>query len=297
MSLIVFLLLHLTPGDPVELLLDTDFEFISQEEIARVRAELGLDRPLHEQYFRYLGNALQGDLGESFRSGRPVLEHVKVNIGATAQLAVAGMLVAVLIGVPAGIVSAVWPNTPVDYVTLTASMVGLSAPSFWLGILALYVFAFKLPIFPIMGDGQGSLASVIKHLVLPAAVIGAHSSALLARLTRASMLEVLNQDYIRTARSKGLSQRIVVIRHALRNAAIPVTAAIGTMFAYLLTGSVVIEMVFSRRGLGWLMITSINGRDFPLVQGLILIFGTIIVLANLFTDLLIGAIDPRVTHE
>jgi ABC-type dipeptide/oligopeptide/nickel transport system permease component len=202
-----------------------------------------------------------------------------------------------LIGVPAGVISAVWPNTPVDYFTLTASMVGLSAPSFWLGILALYLFAFRLRIFPIMGDGQGSLPSVLQHLVLPALVIGAHSSALLARLTRASMLEVLNQDYIRTARSKGLTRRMVVIRHALRNAAIPVTAAIGTMFAYLLTGSVVIEMVFSRRGLGWLMVTSINGRDFPLVQGLILVFGTIIVLVNLITDLLIGAIDPRVSHE
>ena len=295
MLLVVFLLLHITPGDPVEMLLDTEREFISQEQMERVRHQLGLDRPLHVQFFRYCVGVLQGDLGTSYRSRRPVAEHVANNIGPTAQLAIAGIFVAVVIGVPTGIISAVWPNTLVDYFTLTLSMVGLSAPSFFLGILALYLFAFKFPIFPIVGDGRGSPASVLNHLILPATVIGTHSAALLARLTRSAMLDVLNEDYIRTARGKGLGRTLVIFRHAFRNAAIPVTASAGAMFAYLLTGSVVIEMVFSRRGLGWLMITAINGRDFPMVQGLILVFGVIIILTNLLTDLLIGLINPRVS--
>ena len=298
MLIVVFMLLHITPGDPVEMLLDTDREFIPQEQIEAIRKDLGLDRPLHEQFLKYLGKVVQGDLGTSYRSKRPVLEHVKSNIVQTGQLALAGIFMAILIGVPAGIISAVKPNTIIDYVTLTVSMIGLCAPTFWLGILALYVFAFKFPVFPMMGDGTGTgPLSVLRYLVLPATVIGAHSAALLGRLTRSAMLDALNQDYIRTAYSKGLSTRVVVVRHALRNAAIPVTAAAGTMFAYLLTGSVVIEMVFSRKGLGWLMVTAINGRDFPLVQGLILVFGSIIILSNLVTDLVIGAIDPRVSHE
>jgi peptide/nickel transport system permease protein len=297
MLVVVFMLIHITPGDPVELLLDTDKEFIPREQIEAMRKTLGLDRPLYEQFFMYASKVVQGDLGTSYRSRRPVLEHVQKNVVPTAQLALAGIAMAILIGVPAGIISAVKPNTVIDYVTLTMSMIGLCAPSFWLGILALYIFAFKWPVLPMMGDGAGSAVSVLKHLILPATVIGAHSAALLARLTRSALLDALNQDYVRTAHSKGLAPRVVVVRHALRNAAIPVTAAAGTMFAYLLTGSVVIEMVFSRRGLGWLMITAINGRDFPLVQGLILVFGTIIILANLATDLFVGTIDPRVSHE
>jgi ABC-type dipeptide/oligopeptide/nickel transport system permease component len=298
MLVVVFMLLHITPGDPVEMLLDTDREFIPQEQIDAIRKDLGLDRPLHEQFIRYVGKVIQGDLGNSYRSKRPVLEHVKLNMVQTAHLALAGIFMSILIGIPAGIISAVKPNTIIDYVTLTISMIGLCAPTFWLGILALYVFAFQLKVFPMMGDGTGGgPLAILRHLALPATVIGAHSAALLGRLTRSSMLDALNQDYIRTAHSKGLSSRVVVVRHALRNAAIPVTAAAGTMFAYLLTGSVVVEMVFSRKGLGWLMVTAINGRDFPLVQGLILVFGSIIILSNLVTDLVIGAIDPRVSHD
>lgn len=292
----VFMLLHLTPGDPVEMLLDIDTAYVPKEQLDLIRKDLGLDRPLYEQFFRYVSRVIRGDLGTSYRSKLPVTQHVRSAAVPTLHLALGGMIIALLIGVPAGIVSAVKPNTLTDYVTVTLSMIGLSAPTFWLGILLIYVFAFRLPWFPMIGDGAGSAISVLKHLVLPAFVIGVHSAALLARLTRSAMLEALSQDYIRTAHGKGLMPRVVIIRHALRNAAIPVVAAAGTMFAYSLTGSVVVEMVFSRRGLGYLMVGAINGRDFPLVQGLILVFGTAIVLTNLVTDLLIGAIDPRVSH-
>jgi ABC-type dipeptide/oligopeptide/nickel transport system permease component len=297
MLVAVFMLLHITPGDPVEMLMDSDLEHVPQEVLDRIRKDWGLDRPLHEQFFRYSGRVLRGDLGTSYRSRVPVTELVRTNVTPTAQLALASIIVTVLIGIPAGVVSAVKQNTLTDYVTLTMSMVGLCAPSFWLGILFIYVFAFRLPWFPMLGGGAGSIASGLKHLVLPSFVIGTHSAAIIARLTRSSMLEALNQDYVRTAHSKGLAPKVVIVRHALRNAAIPVAAAAGTRFAYLLTGSVVVEMVFSRRGLGWLMVGAIKARDFPVVQGLILVFGTIIVLVNLLTDFLIGAVDPRVSHE
>jgi ABC-type dipeptide/oligopeptide/nickel transport system permease component len=296
MLLAVFLLLHITPGDPVELLMDTDLEHVPQEVLDRIRKEWGLDRPLHEQFFRYLGQVLRGDLGTSYRSSQPVTGLVRASVMPTAHLALGGIIVTILLGVPAGAISAVKQNTLMDYITLTVAMVGLCAPSFFLGILSLYIFAFRLPWFPMVGDGAGSVTSVLKHLVLPSSVIGIHSAAIVARLTRSAMLEALNQDYVRTARSKGLTPRMVIVRHVLRNAAIPIIAVAGTRLAYLLTGSIVIEMVFSRRGLGWLMVRAINDRDFPLVQGLILVFGTIIVVANLLTDVVIGAVDPRVSH-
>ncbi|HET8678658.1 MAG TPA: ABC transporter permease, partial [bacterium] len=196
-----------------------------------------------------------------------------------------------------GIISAVKRNTPVDYVTLSAAIIGLSAPSFWIGILLLYVFSFRLRWLPIMGGGDGSLASTMLHLVLPAIVVGAGLGALIARLTRSAMLEAMNQDYVRTAHAKGLSARNVIIKHILRNAGVTLLAAASTMFAYLLTGSVVVEIVFSRKGLGQLMITAISGRDFPLAQALILVFGTVIVGVNLFTDLVMGFLDPRVSYQ
>jgi peptide/nickel transport system permease protein len=213
------------------------------------------------------------------------------------HLALAGVVVALLIGLPAGIISAVRRNTAADYLTLSVAVIGLSAPSFWIGILLLYVFSFRLRWFPILGGGDGTLASTMVHLVLPAVVVGASLGALIARLTRSAMLEALNQDYVRTARAKGLPGRLVVIRHVLRNAGITLVAAASTMFAYLLTGSVVVEIVFSRKGLGQLMITAITGRDFPLAQALILVFGTVIVVVNLFTDIAMSFLDPRVSYQ
>ncbi|MGQ0569625.1 MAG: ABC transporter permease [Armatimonadota bacterium] len=293
----VFLLLHLAPGDPVEVLVDVQSEHIPQAQLDRIRKDLGLDRPLYEQYFRYLGRVLHGDLGNSFRTRLPVMDDIRLGIVPTMQLALAGMAVAFLIGMPAGIISALRRNTAADYATLSLAVVGLSAPSFWIGILFLYVFSFRLRWFPLMGGGDGSLGSTLIHLVLPALVVGASLGALLARLTRSAMLEILGQDYVRTAQAKGLPGKVVVLKHVLRNAAITLVAAASTMFAHLLTGSVVVEIVFSRRGLGWLMINAITGRDFPLAQGLILVFGAVIVLVNLVTDLFMGYLDPRVSYQ
>jgi peptide/nickel transport system permease protein len=293
----VFLMLHAAPGDPVEALVDVQAELIPRDQLERIRIDLGLDRPLYEQYLRYLGRVLRGDLGTSFRTRLPIVEDIKVNFPATAHLAAAGFVVALLVGLPAGIISAVRRNTLTDYATLSVAMVGLSAPSFWIGILLLYVFSFRLRWFPLLGGGDGSLGSILVHLVLPAVVVGTSLGALIARLTRSAVLEALNQDYVRTARAKGLTERTVILRHVLRNAGITVLAAASTMFAYLLTGSVVVEIVFSRKGLGQLMINAIVGRDFPLAQALILVFGTLIVIVNLFTDLLMGALDPRVTYQ
>lgn len=293
----VFLLLHLAPGDPVEVLADTQTEHIPKEQLDLIRKDLGLDRPLYVQYLKYVGRVIHGDLGTSFRTRLPVMDDIVMGIGPTARLALGGMVVALLIGLPVGVISALKRNTMADYASLSLAVVGLSAPSFWIGMLFLYFFAFRLRWFPLMGDGEGSLVSTVTHLVLPALVVGASLGALLARLTRSAMLEVLGQDYVRTARAKGLPGLIIVARHVLRNAAITLVAAASTMFAHLLTGSVVVEVVFSRRGLGWLMINAITGRDFPLAQGLILVFGVIIVLVNLATDLFMGYLDPRASYQ
>lgn len=293
----VFLMLHAAPGDPVEALVDIQSELIPKDQLEVIRKDLGLDRPLHEQYLRYVGRVIRGDLGTSFRTHLPIIEDIKLNFMSTVHLALAGLAIAVLIGLPAGIISAVKRNTAADYVTLSAAIVGLSAPSFWIGILLLYVFSFRLRLLPIMGGGDGSFASTALHLVLPGIVVGAGLGALIARLTRSAMLEAMNQDYVRTAHAKGLPARGVIIKHILRNAGITLVAAASTMFAYLLTGSVVVEIVFSRKGLGQLMISAITGRDFPLAQALILVFGTVIVVVNLLTDVLMGFLDPRVSYQ
>ncbi len=291
----VFLMLHLAPGDPVDAIIDTQAAYVPPERLEQIRKDLGLDRPIYEQFLRFVGQAVRGDFGTSYRTKQPVIEDINRNFMPTVYLGLAGMFIAVLIGVPAGLISAVKRNTIVDYLSLTGAMLGLSAPAFWIGIILLYVFAFRLHWFPIFGGTQPGAGLV--QLVLPATVVGLGLAALIARLTRSATLETLGQDYVRTARAKGLRERIVVVKHVLRNAAIPVTAAAGTMFANLLTGAVVVEIVFARRGLGWLMITAINSRDFQLTQVLVLVFGTAIVLVNLLTDLLLTVLDPRTSYQ
>jgi ABC-type dipeptide/oligopeptide/nickel transport system permease component len=293
----VFLMLHAAPGDPVEALVDLQSQLIPQDQLDRIRKDLGLDRPLYEQYIRYVIRVARGDLGVSFRTRQPIVDDIRLNLAATIYLAIAGFFVALLIGLPAGIISAVKRNTAADYATLSVAVVGLSAPSFWIGLLLLYVFSFRLRWFPLLGAGDGSVPSTLRHLVLPAIVVGLGLGALIARLTRSAMLEALTQDHVRTAHAKGLSGKTVVLKHVLKNASITLVAAASTMFAYLLTGSVVVEIVFARKGLGQLMINAIAGRDFPLAQGLILVFGVVIVVVNLFTDLALGFLDPRVSYQ
>jgi ABC-type dipeptide/oligopeptide/nickel transport system permease component len=254
-----------------------------------------LDKPLHEQFALYLGKVLRGDLGTSYRTRLPVTREMAPHVMPTVHLALGGMFLALLIGVPAGIISAYRPNTLLDYVTLSGAMIGLSAPNFWLGIVLIYFLAFRLPILPMIGEGEPG--SVLRHLVLPSIVIGSGSAALLARITRSAMLEAMANDYVRTAFAKGVREPSVVLKHVLRNALIPIVSTGGTMFALLLTGSVVVESVFSRRGLGRLLVHSIFNRDFPMVQGLVLLFGVAIVVTNLLTDLWVSRLDPRISYE
>ena len=294
---VAFLLIHIAPGDPAELMLG-DYTGVTPQVLADMRERLGLDRPLPVQYVSYVTSVLRGDLGRSFRTNQPVLGEIATQIPYTLVLAAAGVLMAILLGVPSGILTAVRRNTAVDYVTTTVAMLWLASPSFWFAILLIYFLSYKLGWFPVFGAGAwGDWRSLAIHLVLPAAAIGVRSAALISRMTRSSMLEVLHQDYVRTARAKGLADRAVVYRHALRNAAIPVITIIGLDIAYLLGGAVVTETVFARPGLGKLVVDAIYSRDYPTVQGAIMVFALGILIVNLLVDLSYAVVDPRIRYS
>jgi len=294
---LAFLLIHIAPGDPAELLLG-DYTGVTPQVLADLRMRLGLDRPMPVQYLTYVASVLRGDLGRSFRTNQPVLSEIVVQAPFTVVLAAAGVLLAILVGVPFGIVAAVRRNSPVDYLTTTVAMLWLSGPSFWFGILLIYFLAYKLGWFPVFGAGTwGDWRSLLSHLVLPAVAVGVRSAALIARMTRSSMLEILHQDYVRTARAKGLTGRTIVYRHALRNAAIPILTIVGLDIAYLLGGAVVMETVFARPGLGKLVVDAIYARDYPMVQGAILVFAFGILIVNLLVDLSYALVDPRIRYS
>ncbi|MEX2355711.1 MAG: ABC transporter permease [Thermaerobacterales bacterium] len=293
---LVFLLLRLAPGDPVEVMFDIQTDNISVETIERIRRDYGLDLPLHRQYLNYIASAIRGDFGTSFYFRRPVAQEMKRNFPPTAALAVAGISIAITLGVGSGIISALRPNTLIDYIVTTVSMLGLSAPNFWLGILLIYVFAFQLRWFPIVSSAT-TLTEHLHILVLPALTIGTSSAALIARMTRSAVLEVLGLDYIRTAYAKGLAQRTVVYKHALRNAAIPVITIAGLSFAALLGGAVVVEFVFAREGLGWLIVGAVYNRDYPVLQGSMVLLVVIIMSVNLLVDLTYTLLDPRIRYD
>ena len=248
---------------------------ISGEELARFRAEMGLDDPIHVQYLRFLGNALQGDLGRSLRNNRPVSEILGDQLPATVQLAVAGMVLALLIGGVLGLLAALRQNSWVDTVTMALSLVGWSMPAFWLGLLLILLFALHLEWFPITGGSE------VKRLVLPALTLALGTSGLIARLVRSSVLEVLRMDYVTTARAKGLGERVVVLRHVLKNALIPVVTMAGLQFGRLLSGTVIIETVFARQGIGKVTVDAILSRDMPVVQGAVLLLAVIWGALNL----------------
>ncbi|MGQ0548746.1 MAG: ABC transporter permease [Armatimonadota bacterium] len=294
---LAFLLIHVAPGDPAELLLG-DYAGVTPQVLADLRLRLGLDRPLPVQYLTYVASVIRGDLGRSFRTNQPVMSEIVVQAPFTVVLAAAGVLLAVLMGVPSGIVAAVRRNSITDYVTTTIAMLWLSAPSFLFGILLIYFLAYKLGWFPVFGAGTwGDWRSLLAHLVLPAVAVGVRSAALIARMTRSSMLEVLQQDYVRTARAKGLAGRTIVYRHTLRNAAIPILTIVGLDVAYLLGGAVVMETVFARPGLGKLVVDAIYARDYPMVQGAILTFAFGILIVNLLVDLSYTFVDPRIRYS
>ena len=285
-SAVVFLILHAIPGDPARNAAGPD---ASDEDIEMIRTHYGLDRPLPSQYGLYLANLAQGDWGESFRSRRPVLDEIARRLPATAQLAGCAMVFAVVLGVALGVAASVRPNTMADNLITTLSSIGISIPVFFLGLVLLLVFAAWLQVLPPSGRGG------LQHLVLPTITLGLPYVATFARLTRSNMLDVLSEDYIRTARAKGLRQRAVVNRHALINAAVPLITLVGVYFGRLLGGAVIVETIFSWPGLGRYMVDAIVQRDIYVVQGCILAFATMIVLVNLVVDLLYSVVDPRIT--
>jgi peptide/nickel transport system permease protein len=285
-TLAVFSMLFLVPGDPVKMMLA---EFVTTpDQIAQMRAQLHLDEPILTQYGRFVGNALRGDLGMSIRSRRPVTTEIGENLASTAQLAVAAMLVAIGLGIPLGLLAALFRGSWVDVASMGGALLGVSMPSFWLGLLLIFVFSLHLAWFPATGGGD------LHHLVLPAVTLGMIAAAIIARLTRSSMLEVLGQDYVRTARAKGLGGFAVVVRHALKNALIPIITIFGLQFGNLLAGAVIVETVFSRPGLGRLIVGGILNKDFPLVQGVVLFVATVYVLINVLVDVAYAYADPRI---
>ena len=285
-TLAVFSMLFLVPGDPVKMMLA---EFVTTpDQIAQMRAQLHLDEPILKQYGRFVANAVRGDLGTSIRSRRAVSTEIGENVGSTAQLAVASMAVAVAIGVPLGLLAALFRSSWFDAGSMIVALLGVSMPSFWLGLLMIVTFSLHLGWFPATGGGD------LHHLVLPAVTLGMIASAIIARLTRSSMLEVLGQDYVRTARAKGLAWWGVVVRHALKNALIPVITIFGLQFGNLLAGAVIVETVFSRPGLGRLIVGGILAKDFPLVQGTVLFVATTYVLINVLVDIAYAFVDPRI---
>lgn len=294
-SILVFAIMHLVPGDPVRLALGTRFD---QGTYDALRERAGLDQPLIVQYFDWIGGVLTGDLGVSFRSGRPVTELILERLPATLSLAGGAIVVALVIAIPLGIVSAIRQGSALDYVATTFSQAGISIPDFWMGILFILLFSLQLDLLPPSGY-VGLLTNPWEwflHLIMPAITVGVVSGSILTRFVRSSMLEALGEDYTRTARSKGLRERLVVRRHALANALIPVVTITGLQLAYLLSGVVVVEQVFAWPGLGLLALNAVLARDYPVLQGAVLLFAAFFLLVNLAVDLLYAFLDPRIRY-
>ena len=289
----VFLLLRLTPGDPAGVILGPE---ATEERRLALRRELGLEDPLPVQYVRWLGKAVQGDLGRSIFLNKPVTVALAERAQPTLLLTILALLVSVLIGLPSGVIAARARGSWLDLGTMGVAMVGIAMPSFWLGLNLIFIFAVLLRWLPVAGYQPLSAGpwEALRYLILPAITLGVAQGALLARMTRSMMLEVLDQDYVRTARAKGLTERAVVLRHALRNAFIPLMTVIGLSFAALMGGAVVTEQIFTIPGVGRLLIQAIGRRDFPLVQGTVLVIAALYVLINLAVDLLYAFLDPRI---
>lgn len=290
-SVIVFSVMHLLPGDPTELMLaGAEGGAVSAERLEELREVMGLNDPLYQQFGNFFVGAVQGDLGTSIRFRSPVTEIVLDRFPYTLRLSLAGLAVAMLIGVPLGTLAAIKRNTWLDSFSMALSLIGVSMPIFWLGLLLILVFAINLHWLPTTGAGG------VKALIMPAFTLGFVSAALVSRLIRSSLLEVLQEDYVRTARSKGLTGRAVLVHHAFKNALIPVVTIIGLQFGHMLAGAVVTETVFSRPGLGRLVVNAILWKDFPLVQGTVLFLAIMYVLVNLIVDISYAWLDPRIHY-
>ncbi len=315
-SIITFVMIRLIPGDPARIMAG---ERATEEQVQRVRELWGLDKPLHEQYIVYMRNLLHGNMGRSLKRNEAVTQELRWALPTTIELSFAAMFVAVLIGIPAGIVAAYKQNSWWDLLVMVGSMIGISMPVFWLGLLLIYVFALKLGWMPpsgrlsvsikitpitgmytidalLTGNWRG-FVDAVKHLIMPAVAVGTIPMAIIARMTRSSLLEVLRQDYIRTARAKGLSERAVIFRHALKNAFLPVITIIGLQLGTLLVGAILTETIFSLPGMGRLIVDRILSRDYPVVQGAVLVFATVFVFINLLVDLSYAYLDPRIRYQ
>lgn len=284
-SLVVFLIMQMVPGDPATLLAG---EGATKQTIEMVRHQLGLDRPIIYQYFDYVFHAIQGDFGESLRNNRPVLDEIMVRLPITLELALASIMITVVLGMIAGIISATKQYSIADISIMIIALLGISLPSFWFGLMLIYFFSVNLHIFPVAGWGT------IQHMILPAITLGAGGAAIVARMTRSSMLEVVRQDYIRTARAKGLKEHVIIYKHGLKNALIPVITVVGLQFGALLGGTVLTESVFAINGLGRLIVDAIRTRDLPMVQGGVLIASVIFVFMNLAVDVLYRYFNKRI---
>ncbi|MFC0179233.1 ABC transporter permease subunit [Thorsellia kenyensis] len=322
-TLITFLLVHLIPGDPV--LLMSGERGLSEERHAQLLAEYGLDKPLHQQYISYIQSLLQGDLGQSIKTKKPVWDEFVPKFKATLELALCALLLAIAVGIPLGVIAAVKRGSFLDHATITLSLTGYSMPIFWWGMMLILVMSIHLNLTPVSGridpalvrfprsirndltgfmlidtwlyGKEGYFKNAVSHLILPTIVLSTIPLAVIVRMTRSSMLEVLNEDYIRTARAKGLSKWRVIVIHALRNALMPVITVIGLQLGVLLSGAVLTEYVFSWPGVGTWLIDSLERRDYPVIQGGVLIVATLIILVNLVVDILYGYINPKVRNH
>ena len=291
-TLVTFVLMQLAPGDATQVYIDPKVGTLDPEVARAVRAKWGLDAPVHVQYARFLANLGRGDLGESIRTNQDVLRAVTERLPATARLALAAIAVSALVGVGAGVYSATHRGTLGDFLGMVAALFGISVPVFWLGLMLIWVVGVKLPVLPPSGYGQGEL----RYLVLPGLTLGLALAGTVARVTRSAVLEVVTADYVRTARAKGVGERRVISRHALRNALLPVVTIIGVEIGGLMSGAVITETVFGWPGIGRLMVDAINQRDLPVVQGCVLLFAITFVTINLFVDLAYGFLDPRIRY-
>jgi ABC-type dipeptide/oligopeptide/nickel transport system permease component len=292
---LVFIIVRVLPGDPAQAALG---DYASQEAVEALRTRMGLDAPLPVQYFRFLGDLVRGDLGASLISGQPVAEQIAFVLPYTIQLTLASILVGIVLGVPLGIITALRRNHTVDYLGRVFSLAGLSVPAFYLGIIFMLVFAVELGWFPVVGAGNPEEpGSVLYHLVLPAFSLGLIMTAYVTRMTRSAMLNILSEDYMRTARAKGLAERVLMVRHALRSALIPIVSIVGIFAVSLIGSSVMTEIVFSRPGLGKLMVGAMKQRDYTMLQSIMVVYAFMIVIINLAVDMIYGLVDPRVRIE
>lgn len=290
-TLVTFLLVQVIPGDPLQLFVDPKGQELDAATAAAIRAKWGLDRPPYVQYLRFVANAARGDLGYSYRFNRPVTITVLERMPATAVLAFTAVALAMMVGISLGVLSAVRHRSWVDAGSMVLALAGVSTPIFWMGLMLMYLFGVVWKVLPPSGYGSW------RHLVMPAAALGLSSSGVLARLTRSSMLNVIRTEYITTARAKGLSERVVVYRHALKNALIPVVTMLGVQTGALLSGAVITETVFAWPGVGRLLVESIMHRDLPVMQGCVIIIAVVFVAANLLVDVVYAVVDPRIRYR